>query len=114
MSKVPYLISHPSKVMPIILLTRLKPQAEEIIKQEGFRVRRSTTEHIFNLRILCEKYMYLQHQQNVFVDSKKAFDRVWNAALWATIECLYDKEISAVYHNNIGEWFGITIRVRQG
>ena len=73
------LISHPSKVMLRILLNRLKPQAEEIIKEEqtGFRAERSTTEQMFNLRILCEKY--LQHQQSlhhVFVDFKKAFDRV--------------------------------------
>ena len=73
------LISHPSKVMLRILLNRLKPLAEEIIKEEqaGFRAGRITTEQIFNLRILCEKY--LQHQQSlyhVFVDFKKAFDRV--------------------------------------
>ena len=73
------LISHLSKVMLRILLKRLKPQAEEIIKEEqaGFRAGRSTTEQIFNLRILCEKY--LQHQQSlyhVFVDFKKAFGRV--------------------------------------
>ena len=41
------LISHPSKVMLSILLKRLKPQAEEIIKEEqaGFRAGRGTTEH---------------------------------------------------------------------
>ena len=124
-------ISHPSKVMLRILLNRLKPQAEEIIKEEqaGFRAGRRTTEHIFNLRILCEKY--LQHQQNlyhIFVDFKKTFDRVWHAALWTTmrlynindsvfrtIECLYNKATSAVYHdNNIGQWFWTTIGLRQG
>ena len=45
--------------------------------QAGFRAGRSTTEQIFNLRILCEKY--LQHQQDlyhVFKDFKKALDRV--------------------------------------
>ena len=73
------LISHSSKVMLKVILNRLKPQAEEIIAEEqaGFRARRSTTEQIFNLRILCEKY--LQHQQNlyhVFIDFRKAFDRV--------------------------------------
>ena len=57
--------------MPKIILNRLKPQAEKIIAEEqaGFRAERSTTEQIFNLRILCEKY--LQHQQdlyNVFMD----------------------------------------------
>ena len=53
------LISHPIKVMLKIILNRLKPQAEEIIAEEqaGFRAGRSTTEQIFNLRILCEKYL---------------------------------------------------------
>ena len=39
------------------------------------------------LRILCEKYP--QHQQNLYhvlIDLKKAFDRVWHAALWATMK----------------------------
>ncbi|WP_419652880.1 RNA-directed DNA polymerase, partial [Thiolapillus sp.] len=83
------LTSHPSKVMLKIILNRLKPQAEKIIAEEqtGFRAGRSTTEQIFNLCILCEKY--LQHQQDlyhVFKDFKKAFDRVWHAALWATMK----------------------------
>ena len=62
-----------------IILNRLKPQAEKIIAEEqaGFRVGRSTTEQIFNLRIFCEKY--LKHQQDfyhVFIDFQKAFDKV--------------------------------------
>ena len=62
------------------------------------------------------------------MDFKKALDRVWHAALWATkrlyhindnliktIECLYNKATSAVYYdNNIGEWFRNTIGGRQG
>ena len=58
------LISHPSKVMLKIILNRLKPEAEKIIAEEqaGFRPGRSTTEQIFNLGILCERY--LQHQQD--------------------------------------------------
>ena len=121
------LISHPSMVMLKIILNRLQPQAEEIIAGEktGFRAGRSTTEQIFNLRILFEKY--LQHQQNlydVFIDFKKAFDRVWHEALWATmrkyninvniiqaIENLYEKAHSAVLFNgSTGEWFRTTVR----
>ena len=73
------LISHPSKVMLKIVLNKFKPQAENIIAEEqaAFRAGRSTTIHIFNLRILCEKC--LQHQQDlhhVFIDFKKALDRV--------------------------------------
>ncbi len=114
-----------------ILLNRLKPQAKKIIAEEqaGFRVERSTTEQIFNLRIICERY--LQHQQDLyhdFMDFKKAFDRVWHAALWATmnlyningnlirvIQNLYSKATSADYLNNsIGDWFTNTVGVRQG
>ena len=78
------LISHSSKVMLKIILNRLTPQAEKIIAEEqaGFRAGSSTTEQIFNLRILCEKY--LQHQQDlyhVFIDFKKAFDRVFDMQL---------------------------------
>ena len=92
-------------------VNRLKPQVEKITAEEQarFRAGRSTSVQIFNLRILYEKY--LQHQQDlyhVFVDFKKAFDRVWHAALWTTmkkynfstnlirvIKNLYDKATSA-------------------
>ena len=114
-----------------IILNRLKPQAEKIISEEqaGFRAGRSTTEQICNLRILCEKY--LQHQQDlyhVFIDFKKAFDRIWHAALWATmkkynistnliqvIKNHYKKATSAVLFNgSIGDCFQTTVGVRQG
>ena len=90
---------------------------------------RCIIEQIFNQRILCEKY--LQHQQNlyhVFVDFKKAFDRVWHAALLATmkkyntntnliqvIKNLYNKATSAVLLNSsIGDWFQTTVGVQLG
>ncbi|WP_293675548.1 reverse transcriptase family protein, partial [Thiolapillus sp.] len=98
-------------------------------EQAGFRVGRNTTEQIFNLRILCEKY--LQRQQDlyhVFIDFKKAFDRVWHEALWATmkkynistnliqvIKNLYNKATSAIlFNSSIGDWFRTTVGVRQG
>ena len=116
-----------------IILNRLnmKPQVEKIIAEEraGFRAGRSTKEQLFNLQILCEKY--LQHKQNlynVFVDFNKAFNRVWHAALWATmkkynisanligvIRNLYDKDTSAVlFNSSVGDWFQTTVGVRQG
>ena len=60
------LISHPSKVMLKIVPSRLKPQAEKIIAEEqvGVRAGRRTTEQIFNLSILCKKY--LQHKQDLY------------------------------------------------
>ena len=89
-----------------VLLNRLRPQAEEIIAEEqaGFRSGRSTTERMFNLCVLCEKYS--QHQQeifHVFIDFKKAFDRMWHDALWATVEFLFfengllDAHIFSIY-----------------
>ena len=55
---------------------------------------------------------------HVFIDFKKAFSRVWHAALWAAtkkyistnlvqvIKNLYDKATSAVLFNNgIEDWF---------
>ena len=48
------LADNSSKVMLKVILNRLKPQAREIITEEhtGFRAGRSTTEQIFNIRIL--------------------------------------------------------------
>ena len=62
------------------------------------------------------------------IDFKKAFDKVWHAALWATmrkynigsklvrtIEHLYDNATSAViFNSSIGDWFRTTVGVRQG
>ena len=58
---------------------RIEATSGETIAEEqaGFRAGRSSTEQIFNLRILCEKY--LQHQQDlyhVFIDFKKVFDNL--------------------------------------
>ena len=97
-------------------------------EQAGFRAGRSATEQICNLCILFEKY--LQRQQDlyhVFIDFKKAFDRVWHAALWATmkkyistnliqvIKNLYNKATSAVlFNSSIEDWFRTTVGVQQG
>ena len=69
-------------------------------EQAGFRAGKSTTEKIFNLRIICEKY--LQHQQSlyhVFIDFNQAFDRVWRAALWATMKKYISANLIGVIKN---------------
>ena len=103
---------------------QIEATTEKIIAEEqaGFRAGRSTTEQIFNLRILCEKYF--QHQQglyHVFIVFKKAFHKDWHAALLATmkkyistnltqvIKNLYDKAISAVLFNSSIDWFRATV-----
>ncbi|GFR69105.1 endonuclease-reverse transcriptase [Elysia marginata] len=124
------LISHPSKLMLKVVLSRLKPEAEKIISEEqaGFRPGRSTVEQICNIRILMEKYLqYQQELHHVSIAFTKAFDRVWHEVLGSTmrkynidnlitvIENLYNKATSAVFcNNNIGDWFRTTVEVRQG
>ena len=111
-----------------IILKRLKPQAEKIIVEEqaGFSAGRSTAEQTFNLRFLYEKH--LQHQQDlyhVFIDFKKAFDKVWHAALWAImkkynisanlfriIKYLCDKAtIAVLFNGSIGDWLRTTVGI---
>ena len=92
-------------------------------EQAGFRAERSTTGQIFNLQNLCKKH--LQNQEDLHHVFKKAFERVWHAALWVikyiganlvrVIEQLYDEASSIALNNvNVGEWFPITVGVRQG
>ena len=66
----------------------------------------------------------MRHQQDlydVFIEFKKAFDRVWHAALWATmnkckisanlihvIKNYYDKATTAVLFNSSIDWFRST------
>ena len=125
------LISHASKVMLKIIKNRLQPQADRIIAEEqaGFMKDRSTIEQIFNLRILCEKHNLQQKKlYHIFIDFRKAFDRVWQNALWSSmkkynidtklinvIQSLYEKASSAVIHKGIcGDWFPTKTVVRQG
>ena len=114
-----------------VINNRLKTRAEEILAEEqaGFRSGRSTVEQIANVRILGEKYR--NHQMEIhhnFIDFKKAFDRVWRAALWMVmkkhklgngitkvVETQYKGSSSAVLtKDDTLEWFETTVGVRQG
>ena len=81
------------------------------------------------IRILCEKFKEkgktLYHN---FIDYRKAFDRVWQEALWAVMKkhnidhklvdmimALYDDTKSTVQvDNTLTDWFKSTVGVRQG
>ena len=94
----------------------------------GFRTGRSTTEQIFNLRILCEEY--LQHQQDLYhvfrlqegLRQGLACSFVGNHEevqhqhqLYPSHQNLYDKATSAVlFNSSTGDWFRTTVGVRQG
>ncbi|KAL8597812.1 hypothetical protein ACOMHN_004927 [Nucella lapillus] len=84
----------------------LRPQAEDIIVEEqaGFRKGRSTTEQIFNLRTICEKH--LQHQRqiyHVFIDFKKALDRVWHGHSGGRKK---EADRKKRWTDNVEEWTG--------
>ncbi|GFR92987.1 endonuclease-reverse transcriptase [Elysia marginata] len=63
---------------------RRKPEAEKIIAEEqaGFRPGRRTVEQICTIKILMENLQHQQERHHIFIDFKKASDRVWHEALW--------------------------------
>ena len=104
------LISHPSKVMLIILLNRLKPQAEEIITEEQAGFEQEGAQ--------LSKFSILEYSVRSTCNTSKAFTiPLWtsrrrstefgiqlcgniNDNLIGTIECFYNKATSAVYQDN--------------
>jgi hypothetical protein len=126
------LIVHASKILLEIIRRRLKPHIESHLSEEqaGFRPGRSTVEQIFVWCQLAERYIEAQNGElvNVFIDFKKAFDRVWHTGMFrvmqhyniprkitALIQNLYSQAVSAVrVGTDISDWFRQTVGVRQG
>ncbi|KAK3520628.1 hypothetical protein QTP70_029397 [Hemibagrus guttatus] len=77
------LMSHAMKLWERVVEARLRKVVEICEQQYGFMPRKSTTDAIFALRILMEKYRDGQRELHcVFVDLEKAYDRVPKEALW--------------------------------
>ncbi|KAK3528583.1 hypothetical protein QTP70_003755 [Hemibagrus guttatus] len=77
------LMSHTMKLWERVVEARLRKVVEICEQQYGFMPRKSTTDAIFALRILMEKYRDGQRELHcVFVDLEKAYDRVPKEELW--------------------------------
>ena len=76
------------KVLQMVLLNRLKSQAEEYLadEQAGFRKNRNTIQQILMLRLIAEKARREDRLIfNCFADFQKAFDSIEQDIIWATL-----------------------------
>ena len=108
----------------------MKPDIEAILAEEqaGLRQGRSKVEQVFALEMLIQHRIEKKDGKvfAVFIDYKKAFDRVWHDGLFSVlhqygvpqkliniIRDLYSKAKSCIrVNNNFTDWFETTIGVR--
>ena len=77
------LMSHTMKIWERIIEARLRDKVEISKQQNGFMPGKGTTDDMFSLGMLMEKYRQGQRELHcVFVDLEKPYDRVWREDLW--------------------------------
>ena len=105
------LMSHTLKILERMIDTRLREEVEIGGEQMGFMKGRGTTDGIFCLRQLMEKFREKQRDLHmVFVDLEKAYDRVPRQEVW---RCLREKMVPEKYVRVIQEMYqNVYTRVR--
>ena len=107
------LMRHTMKLWERIIEARIRKEVTIAEQQFGFMPGRSTTDAIFCLRMLLEKWTEGQKAVHcAFIDLEKAYDRVPREELWV---CLRLAETSECYIRIIQDMYdGATTTVRSG
>jgi len=123
------LLEHAMKILERVIEVKVRNMVKIDDMQFGFVAGKGTTDAIFIVRQLQEKY--LANNQDLwmaFVDLEKAFDRVPREVLWwalrelgvpewivVVIKAMYDKATTVVKHNgNESKEFTVRVGVHQG
>ncbi|KAI5618310.1 hypothetical protein C0J50_22292 [Silurus asotus] len=123
------LISHTIKLWERVVEARLREEVTICEHQYGFMPRKSTTDALFALRMLVGKYREGQKELHcIFVDLKKAYDRVPREELWycmrksgvsekyvRVVQDMYEDSVTAV-KCAVGttDWFRVKVGLHQG
>ena len=123
------LISHTMKLWERIVEKRLRSDLKFSNQQYGFMPGKSTTDALFALRVLMEKYREGQKELHcVFVDLEKAYDKVPREEVWycmrksgladkyvRIVQDMYDGSTTAVRCAvGVTEGFEVTVGLHQG
>ena len=123
------LISHTMKLWERIVEKRLRSDLKFSNQQYGFMPGKSTTDALFALRVLMEKYREGQKELHcVFVDTEKAYDKVPREEVWycmrksglaekyvRIVQDMYDDSTTAVMCAvGVTEGFEVKVGLHQG
>ena len=123
------LMSHTLKIWERVVEERIRRLVAISEQQYGFMPGKSTTDAIFAVRMLIEKYREGQKELHcVFVDLEKAYDRVPRDELWhcmrkSQVNEEYVRAVQDMYENSqtavrcavgMTEWFEVKVGLHQG